>query len=798
MFRHYIKVALVNFTRRKAISFINVLGLAVGMACFLLIMGYVVQELSFDRFHENADRIYRLRTDLKISGEHLDIPKSSPPMAESFMNNFPEVQDAVRVRPIGRIPVRFEGTLRFEDRVLFADNSVFTVFSFPMLKGDFQTPLNTAYSVVVTESMAAKYFGDKDPIGKVLNINDEHDFTVTGVMKNVPGNSHLMFDMLCSFETYAQNFRRDMRNWLSINNYTYVLLKPDTDIEQLEHLFPELINLHAGNMLKYVKGDMVVSLQPLTSIHLHSNLMQEISPNGNIVNVTIFIIIAIFILAIACINFMNLSTARSGSRSLEVGVRKVLGAGRVNIIQQFILEAVLYSLVSMSAAFLLVEMALPFFRSIAGTTFNPFFSMTPWIIPGLIATAVIIGLIAGSYPALFLSTFQPVRGLKGLYMSGKSGSRFRNLLVIFQFSISVALIIGTMVVMKQLDYLKNSTLGFQKEQLVVVPISDESTLESLRPLKEELSQYGSILGVAASSHVPGQITYVNPFIPEGFSREQMQYMGELNVDHDFIPTLGIELAEGRNFSPLLSTDIKQSVIVNEAAVRKFGWDQPIGKTIEDISMSGRASKYTVIGVVKDFHVESLHKRIEPLFISYTSDALNLLAVRIRPENIPETISFLESKMSKMNPGRPFEYEFLDDVFDAQYRSEENLSRIVSSFSGLAIFIACLGLFGLASFSTERRIKEIGIRKILGSSTIKIAAVLSGELTRCVLIANVVAWPAAYFFLNKWLQGFAFRTRLPLSVFVMAAVISLSIALVTISLKTVRAALADPVNSLRYE
>jgi putative ABC transport system permease protein len=798
MLKNYMKIALINFRKHKAFSFINILGLAIGIACCVLIITYVFHELSYDKFHEKGDRIYRLRTELLISGEHLDIPKSSPPVAEYLIQNYPEVIDAVRFRDMGRFPVQYRDIMHNEERLYFADNSVFDIFSFSLLRGDSQTALKSAYSVVITEDTAEKYFGSEDPLGKILKVDNANDFTVTGVVRNVPQNSHFYFNMLFSFETYAQTNKGDMQNWISINNYTYVLLEEGADHKQLENKFPEMIDKHAGGMLKYVKGEMKVFLQPLLRIHLHSNLMQEISGNSSIVYVYIFSAVALFILAIACINFMNLSTARSANRAQEVGMRKVLGANRGRIIKQFLSEAVLFSLMSLVVALLLVELTLPILRSVSGIGLRLDYLRNPWVIPGLICLAVVVGLISGSYPAFFLSAFQPVRVLKGVLKAGKSSARFRSVLVIVQFSMSVILIIGTIVVFNQLHYMKNRRLGFHKELVVVIPVSDDSTLESLRPVKDEIKGHRGVLNVAASSHVPGQTTFVNPYVPEGFSLDQMQYMGELYIDHDFIPTMGIEMAAGRNFSANLQTDIQESVVINEAAAKKFGWDDPIRKTIQKLTGSSQLAKYNVIGVTKDFHVESLRKQIIPLFIRYTTHIYNSLIVRISSENIPQTLSFLQNKMAQIDPNRPFEYSFLDDSFDSQYRAEERLSSLFSYFSLLAIFIACLGLFGLASFTAEQRTKEIGVRKALGASVSGIVVLLSKEFFKWILISNIIAWPVAYYLLHRWLQGFAYRANLTLVVFIFAAVLSFVVALVTVGFQAIRAAMSNPSESLRYE
>jgi putative ABC transport system permease protein len=798
MLKNYLKIALVNLKKHKAFSFINLFGLGIGMACCILIAAYVFHELRYDKFHEKADRIYRLKSELKISGENLDIPKSSPPMSDYLVQNYPEVIDAVRFRRIGRVPVRFRESPFYEDHIFFADKSVFEIFTFPLVKGDPQKALETSYSIVVTEDMAQKYFGSDDPMGKLLNVNNQFDFTVTGVMKNIPHNSHFDFDMLCSFETFAQTNRREMQNWLSINNYTYILLDAGADAGQVEQKLPEMIDTRIGGMLKIAKAEMSLSLQPLTSIHLHSDLMQEISGNSNIVYVYIFSAIALFILAIACINFMNLSTARSAKRAREVGLRKVMGADRGKIIRQFLSESILNSILACILALILVDLTLPLFRSISGIELHVDYAQNFWLIPSLVGLALFVGLIAGSYPAFFLSAFQPTRVLKGEFKSGKSGNLFRSVLVIVQFTISIALIIGTIFVFNQLNFMKNQRLGFQKEQVVVIPISDESTLDSLRPVKQELESHAGIIQVAASSHVPGQTTYVNPFIPEGFTVDQMQYMGELYIDHEFIPTMGIELVAGRNFSAELSTDVTQSVIINETAARKFGWTHPVGKTIGDVSTSQKITKYTVIGVVKDFHIESLRKKIIPLFIGGTTHVFNSLSVRIKTENVPATLSFLETKMRQIDPSRPFEYAFLDDSFDAQYRSEDRLSRVFSYFAILAVFIACLGLFGLASFSAEQRTKEIGIRKVLGASVSGIILLLSKEFTKWILIANAIAWPIAFFAVRLWLQGFAYRTKITVTAFIFSATISIVVAVFTVSFQAIRTAVTNPVDSLRYE
>lgn len=798
MFKNYLRIALRNIKKHKGYSIINISGLAIGMASCILITSYVLYELSYDKYHKNADRVFRIKADVQIGNNHFHIPKSSPPMAGYLTENFPEVLNAARVRELSNVPVKYKERLYYEDRIFYADNSFLDIFSFPLLKGDPKTALKKAYTAVITEDTARRYFGDEDPLGKALTIDEDSGFIITGVVSNVPRNSHFVFDMLCSFETHAQNNRMHMVSWLSINYYTYILIQKGADPKALEQKFPHMIAANAGNMLKAVMGELTLTLQPLTSIHLHSRLEQEISATSNIAYVYIFSAIALFILIIACLNFMNLATARSMNRAQEVGMRKVLGAHRAKIIRQFLSESMLTSFLACVIALVIVEVALPLFRSISGIDLQIDYLKTPWLIPGLIGLTHFVGLVAGSYPAIFLSSFQPIRVLKGSLRTGTANVRFRGVLVTVQFTISIILIIGTIITFNQLMYMKNKSLGFDKEQILIISISDESTVESLAPFKEELKNHPAIINVAASSHVPGQTTYYSSFLPEGFTRDQMLLMGQLNVDSDFIPTMGIELLTGRNFSYELKTDHTRSVIINETAAKRFGWDDPVGKTIGELSNIGAILKRPVIGVVKDFHIESLHREIGPLIITSNTEWLNTLSLRVSPHNIPETLGFLSAKWRQHNPLRPFQYYFLDDSFDAQYKADERLSKIFSYFSILAIFIACLGLFGLASYTAEQRTKEIGIRKVLGATISGIVKLLTKEFSKWVLFANIIAWPIAYYAMYKWLQGFAYRTSIALYIFMVSAAIALAIALLTVSYQALRAAKTDPINSLRYE
>ena len=799
MLINYIKIALRNLKRHKGYTFINIAGLAIGMACCILIILYIYSELNYDRYHENADRIYRLGTNFDVGKAHAKTAVSNHPICPTLSRDYPEVLNAARIRPyMQRTLVEYKEKQFFEEKIFYADNSVFDVFSFPMIRGDHKSALVTAYSLVITEDVAKKYFADEDPIGKILRLNNDSDFTVTGIIKNVPPNSHFTFDMLCSFETLYQHNPEQRERWMGdFNNYTYLLLQENYDFRELEQKFPPLIDKHIGRILKPLGGKVEFFLQPLTSIHLHSNLVGEISGNSDIAYIYIFAAIALFILLIACINFMNLSTARSAKRAKEVGIRKVLGSYRGQLIRQFLSESITYSFLAFFIALTLVQLALPLFRSLSGTTLNFQFAEISWLIPCLIGFVFLVGLVAGSYPAFFLSAFRPVRVLKGHSKAGTANSRFRSVLVVLQFAISIVLIAGTSVIMNQLHYMKERRLGFNKEHVVVLPIMEGSIMQSIETIKKELKSHNGVVSVAASSNVPGHGTSrQNAFLPEGFELNESQMMGAISIDHNFIPTFDMEVVAGRNFSPGFVTDSSKSVLINDTAAQEFGWDDPVGKTITELTGNGITK--TVIGVVRDFHVESLHKKIEPLYIENEPSGFDYISIRIRPRNISGTMDFLRKKWKEFDSTGTFDYVFLDESFDSQYRAEERLSTIFSYFTLFAIFIACLGLFGLASFTAEQRTKEIGIRKVLGASVYGIVILLSKEFAKWVLIANIIAWPVAYYAMNKWLQDFAYRINMGVWIFILAGVLTLIIALLTVSYQAVKAALSNPVEALRYE
>jgi putative ABC transport system permease protein len=813
MFSHYSKIAVRNILRNKAYSIINIAGLSVGMACTILILLWVQYEFSFDRFHENRDRIYRLemKWEWDVGKNRERFPFAQHAAGPALVREYPEAVQSVRFRHSWHRPlVQYKDKKFHETNLIFAENSVFDIFTFPLIKGDPKSALTRPFSIVITDNMAKKYFGDEDPIGKVLNITfhrmtdvfdkfkNNLDFNVTGVVKNVPTNSHITFNMLISLESlYHFNEKQRERWWGDTNIYTYLLLQENGDVKKLEKKLPALIDKYVGEDLKAAGGSIEFFLRPLKRIHLHSRTHFELSGNGDILVVYSFIIIAVCILLIACINFMNLSSARSANRAKEVGIRKLLGAHRRDLTNQFLGESLIFSLLSLLIAICIVEVLLPPFQSLTGSDLSHNYLTDPWLIFGLLGVVIIVGFIAGSYPALFLASFQPVNILKGRLRAGTADSRFRSILVVFQFSISIALIIGISIILKQLHYIEHKKLGFDKAHVVAIPFTGDAILNSLDAITQELKSYPGIINVSVSSDpiTPWSI-HRDVFLPEGFALSQVQFMFQTSVDPDFIPTMGMKIIAGRNFSRNHPNDRSDAILINETAAKQFGWDDPIGKTIR--AFDAKNTTKTIIGVVKDFHIESLHNKIGPIYIEYDPSQFRYVSAKIRSENIPETIKFIKSKLQEFYPTQAFRSWLLDEDFGDRYTPEKNIFEIISYFTFLAIFISCLGLSGLASFASEQRTKEIGIRKAMGASVKGIVLLLSKEFAKCVLLANIIAWPIAYFVFNDWLEDYAYRTNISLWIFLLAALLALIIALLTVSYQAIKAAKANPIDAIRYE
>lgn len=808
MFRNYLKVALRNLWKNKAFSAINILGLSVGIATCLLITLYVLDELSYDAYNDKADRIYRVDVDLKFGGAEQKFAVASAPMAFTMVKDYPQVENAVRFRNYGSSVVKKgEQNIR-EEHVIFADSTLFAVFTLPMIAGDRNTALKEPNSLVITKRIAEKYFGSTDVIGKTLRFDNRTDYKITGVIKNVPENSHFNYDFFVSMASSEES-----RNgiWASFNFNTYLLIRkgvdPKTVIAEIEeanqkYLWPQVQQMMKVDPVEFKKSGnyMNMSLTPLKDIHLHSDRIAELSANNDVQVVYIFSLVAVLILVIACINFMNLSTARSANRAKEVGVRKVLGTQRAHLISQFLTESVLMSVLSFALALGLAALLMPFFNQLAvkNLTLSPVDH--PVLIPILLVFAVIVGLLAGSYPAFYLSAFQPIQVLKGKLAGGFKQSYFRSTLVVFQFAVSIALIIGTVIIYNQLTFIQNKKLGFNKDQVLIV--SNAYVLgPQAETFKNEVLKYKDIQSASVSGYLPVPSSRSDqPFFPEGIiDQKKAVSMQQWAVDVDYIKTLGMEMQAGRDFSKELKTD-SSAVIINETAAKIFGYKNPIGHTIttmNDISDPTKRTNYKIIGVVKNFHFSSLRENIGALCM-YLGNSTDDISFRMNAGNALNTIKNIESLWKKMAPSEPFTYSFMNEDFNRMYSSEQRIGKIFISFAILAILIACLGLFGLATYAAEQRTREIGIRKVLGASVSNIVTMLSKDFLKLVIIAAIIAFPVAWWAMHKWLQDFVYRINISWWVFAIAAVAALLVALFTISFKAIRAALTNPVDNLRTE
>ncbi len=808
MWKNHFKIAFRNLGKHKGYSFINIAGLAIGIACCLLIVLLVRDELSFDRFHENKNQIYRVIVQqlgkFYMGTDYLAVTPA--PLASALKEEFPEVILATRIEQSNNVIVSTKNKRFYEDGFLWADNHFLDVFSFPFLRGDQSKALSEPYSLVISEQMAHKYFGDEDPMGKIVALSNRYDFIVTGIMKDVPQNSHLQFDFLAPLITLKSIRRQEdyLERWGNYSYYTYILLPVDYSPKDLEKKFPAFVEKYTGERLSRMRErDSTVQasrffLQPLKRIHLYSHINFEIYPNCDIKQIYLLSTLALVILLIACINYMNLGTARSAIRAKEVGMRKVIGAQRRQLIRQFIGESVFFSFIAILLAAVLVEFLLPVFNSLVSKNIRLHFFHDWEFFIGLIGIALVVGIISGSYPAFFLSSFQPVTVLKGTIKAEAKGSILRRMLVIFQFAASIVLVISTVMIYSQIEYIKNKKLGFSREQVVVLPVRDRELRENHEPFKQDLIQNPAVIGYTASTWLPNNIrTNQGDTIWEGMEEGADLQVYLLEADHDFIDFFEIELVEGRNFSREFPTD-SQTYILNEAARKIFGWEKALGKRFGFRRWTGTEETGPVIGVVKDFHFLSLHQEIQPLVIRLTEDLAPYLSLKISTENIPRTIGFLNEKWKKFAPNTPFEYFFLDDDFEKMYRSEMRQGKIFMAFTVLAVFIACLGLFGLASFTSEQRTKEIGVRKVLGASVSSIVVLLSKEFSKWVMIASLIAWPVAYYTVSQWLQSFAYRISIGIWIFLLSTLLALFLAMITVSFKAVKAAIANPVEALRYE
>jgi len=818
MFKNYLKIALRNIGRHRAYSFINIAGLAIGMAVCLLILMFVRDELSYDTHHEHKDRMYRIErqwfaADGSVRSELCSVAPSFIPLLEE---EFPEMEHVVRMFGSGDTLITFGENNFVEERLYFAEHDIFDVFTIPMIEGNPQTALKNPHSIVLSESMVRKYFGDEAPMNKVMKVGSSgEDFQVTGVMKDVPENSHLHFDFLASFITLKGRFPyyRDgsdyffgMTNFSDNVTYTYMRLARDADSRAVAARFPGFIDRHLPTY-ESESGDTIypsqwnnLILRIVTDIHLYSHTNNELEPNSDIRYVTLFTLIAVFILIIACINFMNLSTARAVKRAREVGLRKVVGANRKLLTAQFLGESLLFALLAMALALALVSILLPYFSAFSGHELGLSSLTNAGGFLILAGVFLLTGLAAGLYPAVYLSAYKPATILRGELTRGARGAVMRKVMVVFQFAISAALIISVGVVFKQMRFLKNANLGFQRENIVMIPL-DSVIRQNWLEIKNELLKNPRILATTLSKRAPSGRLLDAPGFRAEINGEMVDGSFDMphnRVEHDFFKTYGMKIVAGRDFSVDYPTDKNEAFILNETAVRHLGLESPedaVGLPMETRApnLSGR-----VIGVVADFNYESLHNEIVPMLTYIRLDQTNTVSLRIAAGNIQETISYIQEIWDRFHPGYPVTYTFLDDRLNALYRNEARMMEMFGYFSMLAIFIACLGLFGLASFTTEQRTKEIGVRKVLGATVSRIIILLSREFAKWVLVANIIAWPIAYFAMNTWLDNFAYRINIGWAAFLLTGILTSMIALLTVSYQSVKAALANPADSLRYE
>jgi len=807
MIRNYIKTAFRNLLKNKGFTAINVLGLALGLATCLLIVFYVFDELSFDRYNVNLEHIYRLNNNIKFGGNEGVYSESPAPTAAALKADFPEIEQVTRFRQRGGNLVKKGDHNIQEDMMVYADPSVFKVFTLPMIDGDPATALKETHSVVINEKTALKYFNTTNAVGKVLTFNDTALYKVTGVMKNIPKQSHFDFDFFISMSSLNES-KDD--SWFSNNFDTYILFRPDADINRFTAKLPEFVKKHAEPQLQSILHMNFATLEkggnyfrfspfPLKKIHLESTAKYDLGTKGDIKIVYIFSAIAIFILLIACVNFMNLSTARSSNRAKEVGVRKVLGSPRKYLIAQFLTESVMVTLAGAIIAVLLAWGFLPLFNQMSGKELAVTPQIISWLIPVMVVFIIMVGCIAGSYPALFLSGFQPIEVLKGKLASGFKGGMLRSSLVVFQFFISIVLIIGTFVIYNQLQYIQNKDVGYNRDHVMI--INRTWTLgKKAKVFKDEVKQLAGVKNATMTGFLPtgGDNNNSTLFKDPVLDAKRSVQSAIWTIDEDYIPTLGIKVKTGRNFSREMKTDT-DAIIINEAAEQLLGFKDPLNQLLY-LPMDSKASimkPFHIVGVIKNFNFKSLRESVTPLVL-FDSDDTGALTVRMNSTDIPGLLAQIKSKWASLSPNLQFDYSFMNEDYEGLYRAEQRTGKIAVAFTSLAVVIACLGLFGLAAYAAEQRTKEIGIRKVLGASISTIVGMLSKDFIKLVLIAILVAAPVGWFFMNKWLEGFAYRQEFQWWVVILAGVGAILIAFITISFQSIKAALTNPVKSLKSE
>jgi putative ABC transport system permease protein len=805
MFKNYLKIAFRNLQRQKGFSLINISGLAIGMACCLLILLYVSDELSFDRFHEKGDRIYRILSQSSIGGTSRHFAISPSALAPAATESIPEIKLYSRLYEFGEMRLQHNDDIHEFSTWYAADQDFFSIFSHHFIMGDPNTALQQPYSLVLSESTAKSIFGRTDVLGETLHTPNDHplEVQITGVIKDIPENSHYNFDILLSTITWRaiqneqQEGQQQRESFLDeayfFQAYSYLLLQENADPEEVQTKIMGVVEARWGELLRQRGVTRQYPLQALKDIHLRSNYESDLGNPGNINYVYLFSAIALLVLIIACFNFINLSTAKSAKRAKEVGLRKVFGAYKKQLIKQFLGESILLSLFGLVLGLILVLLVLPAFNNLTNKQFdnNQLLSLTA--ILGLFIIMVVTGFIAGSFPAFVISSFEPVETVQGKFASGKKSSFIRRLLVVIQFAISIFMIIGILVILKQLDFMKNKDFGFNKDYMVVINNRGRAT----DALKNQILQNPEVLSVSFSRSVPGQYSGDDTFLPEGKSAEETVRASAFYIGYDFIKNYEMEILWGRDFSKKFPSDVREGIIINEKMAADIGWgESDIGKEL--VNVSRNSARKRVIGIVRNFHHKSLKLEINPTVLNLVPQGGRYTSVRIRPDNVPSTLGFLKDLFQKTFPGQEFEYYFIDDDFRNKYPEEEKVERIYFYFGFLAIFVACLGLYALASYTIEQKTKEIGIRKVLGAKTQGLVFTLSKEFLKWVLLANLLAWPTAFIIMNDWLKNFAYRIDIAWWMFIASGILTLIIAVLTISYQAFKSAISDPVEALRYE
>ncbi len=794
MLINYLKIALRNIKKHKIYSLINISGLAIGTACCILIFLYVGFELSYDTYHEDAERVYRVAMKIKQESTEMGSARISTPVVPAIRNDFPEVEHASRfqTQEWRRNLVEREDNKFYESRVMVADNEIFNVLTIPFLNGYQETALIRPNTVVIAQSIARKYFGQIDPLGQVLHIW-ERPFEVTGVVSDAPDNTHIKYGFIISLASFETEWNMD--NWGWTGFYSYLKLKPGIDPSVFENKIRQIARQYIPEQLEEEREAYMYYLQPISKIHLHSHLYGEIDVPGNQTYLMVLSLVGFFILLLSIINFTNLSTAKSVHRSKEVGIRKVVGAQRRQLVQQFLTDSLLTAFLSTCGAVMICILALPFFSSLTGRQFTPESLNQPVLILLLLGLTVFVGISGGSYPSFLLSFLRPSQVLKGAQFSQAKGRLLRKILVLGQFSVTIILMIGTFVVVQQIKYMKNRPLGFEKEQKLIIPAQLGRNYELV---KEEFLKNPSVTAAAACWSVPGRTTNRLTAKLVGQPDDMAQSMDFLYIDADFIPDYKMKIAAGRSFDKTMTTDIKDAFIINETASFAFGFINPEGAVGQRMYEGGSGNVGTIIGVIEDFHFKGLQSVVEPLVFQFNPSYFVQMSLTLKTGNISNTLSFIEEKWNELRLGKVFSYFFLDEDFNRQYAAEEFVSRVVTVFTFLALFISCLGLIGLSSFTAEQRTKEIGIRKILGATVPGLFVFFTKEFTRWVFFANIIAWPIAYIFASQWLKSFAYRTSIDFRIFVLSGFLAFFLSVLTVSSQSIRVALTNPADSLRHE